>query len=141
MTQEAENLDDVILDAVAAIRDEDEALQGPLNDLLAQAGETPEERRRAATRALLLLLHHPDALERLRERVPSDALGSPQIVMRTYQELLSRGTEVPAGTLMVCPEDPTHYSRRLHAKGQVLFCPRHGVRLVPLLDARATAGE
>jgi hypothetical protein len=37
----------------------------------------------------------------------------------------------PTSTLMVCPEDPTHYRKRLRQKGKTLFCPEHGVSLVP----------
>lgn len=130
-----DNLDEAILQAAETIRDEDENLRGDLDALLAEAGETPEERRRAANRALDLLIHHPQAWEQLREQLPPDTLGGEDFAMRFWKRLPGGEAEIPAGTLMVCPVDPTHYRRRLHQKGQVLICPQHGVRLVPLADA------
>lgn len=128
-----ENLNDIILQAAETIRDEDESVREELDALLAEAGETPEERRRAANRALDLLIRHPEAWERLRERLPAETLGSEEIVARFYEYSPLPGEEggVPAGTLMVCPEDPSHCRKRLQQRGQVLFCPQHGVRLVP----------
>ncbi len=130
-----ENLDDAILQAAETIREANENLRRDLDDLFAEAGEMPEERRRAANRALALLIHYPQAWEQLREQLPPDTLGADDFAMRFFEFLPGGGGDVPAGTLMVCPEDPTHYRRRLHQKGQVLICPQHGVRLVPLADA------
>ncbi len=126
-----ENLNETILQAAETIRDEDENLRGDLEALLAEAGETPEERRRAANRALDLLIRHPEAWEQLREQLPPETLGSEVMVARFFEPLPGGEGEVAAGTLMVCPEDPSHCRKRLQQKGQVLFCPQHGVRLVP----------
>jgi hypothetical protein len=141
MTRISENLDDAILHAAEAIRDEDETVEVPLSNLLAQARGTPEERRRAANLALDLLIRHPDAWEKLRERLWAQDLASEQIVARFFEPLPGEEAEVPADTLMVCPDDPTHYRKRLHQKGQVLFCPQHGVRLVPLRDEEGRSSE
>jgi hypothetical protein len=129
-----ENLNETILHAVETIRDEDENLRGDLDALLAEAGETPEERCRAANRALALLIRHPQAWKQLREQLPPDTLGDEDFAIRFWKRLPGGEAEVPAGSLMVCPEDPPHYRKRLHQRGQVLICPQHGVRLVPLAD-------
>jgi hypothetical protein len=130
------NLDDAILQAAEKIQVEIEGegdLRGDLDALLAEAGKAPEERRRAANRALNLLIRHPEAWERLRERLPAETLGSEAMVARFYEYDPLPGEEdgVSAGTVMVCPVDPSHYRKRLRQKGQVLFCPQHEVRLVP----------
>jgi hypothetical protein len=39
--------------------------------------------------------------------------------------------EIPAGTVMVCPKNPSHYRMRLQFVGQRLRCPEHDVDLVP----------
>jgi hypothetical protein len=129
-----ENLNEAILQAAETIRDEDENLRGDLEALLAEAGETPEERRRAANRALNLLIRHPEAWERLRERLPAEILDSEEMVARFFEPLPGEEGGVLAGTVMVCPVDPSHCRKRLQQKGQVLFCPQHGVRLVPQRD-------
>jgi hypothetical protein len=141
MTRETESLDDAILHAAESVCDEDETVEGPLSNLLAQARGTPEERRQAANLALDLLIRHPDAWEKLREQLRAQDLASEEIAARFFEPLPGAEAEVPAGTLMVCPQDPTHYRKRLHQKGQVMFCPQHGVRLVPLRDEEARNSE
>jgi hypothetical protein len=128
------NLDDAILQAAEKIQVELEGegdLRGDLDALLAEVGEAPEERRRAANRALNLLIRHPKVWERLREQLPAEMLDSEEMAARLFEPLPGGAGEVEAGTVMVCPVDPSHYRKRLQQKGQVLFCPQHGVRLVP----------
>lgn len=129
-----ETLNDAILRAAKTIRDEqevDESLRDELDALLAEVGETPEERRRAANRVLQLLIRRPEAWKRLREAMPAEMLESAEMMARFFEPLPGGEGGVPAGTLMVCPVDPSHYRKRLQQKGQVLFCPQHSVRLVP----------
>ena len=136
MTPE-EDLNEAILRAAEKIRDEDEQLQDPLDELLAEAGETAESRRQAANRALDLLIRHPEAWEKLRDELPLGTLSSGEIRGRFFQQLPGGEDQVPAGTLMVCPEKPTHYRKYLLRKGQVLFCPQHKVKLVPVREQKA----
>lgn len=129
-----ETLNDAILRAAKTIRDEqevDESLRDELDALLAEVGETPEERRRAANRVLQLLIRRPEAWKRLREAMPAEMLESAEMMARFFEPLPGGEGGVPAGTLMVCPVDPSHCRKRLQQKGQVLFCPQHSVRLVP----------
>jgi hypothetical protein len=134
------DLDKVILRATMAIRDdlprlareEAPALATQLDKVLSGAGRAPEDQRRAANRALDILIRHPAAWTELRERVGAQVLASEEMVARFYEPLPGGEGEVAAGTEMVCPVDPTHYRKRLRQKGQVLFCPQHGVKLVPL---------
>ena len=129
-----ETLNDAILRAAKTIRGEqevDESLRDELDALLAEVGETPEERRRAANRVLQLLIRRPEAWKRLREAMPAEMLESAEKRARFFEPLPGGEGGVPAGTLMVCPVDPSHYRKRLQQKGQVLSCPQHRVRLVP----------
>ena len=52
-------------------------------------------------------------------------------LLRTYSSPPGEGTGIDAGTLMVCPKDPSHCRKRLRARGQILYCAEHKVQLVP----------
>ena len=124
--------DTEILQAVERLRDEWPALLGDdaekLTHWLATTpGDDPEAVRQTTNRILNLLQAHPQAQTRL-----GSELGIKGDLTRLKYEPPAGGPdEVEAGTLMVCPEDRAHYRRRLRQKGQPLFCPEHGVALVP----------
>jgi hypothetical protein len=89
--------------------------------------DDPEAIRQATNRVLEILQKHPRALTGVRRE-----LGVEEIeILRMYEPPPGGLDEVPAGTLMVCPVDPDHCRKRLRQKGQTLFCPEHGVALVP----------
>ena len=121
-----------ILEAVERLRDEWPELWGEDAEKLAHwlattPGDDPEAIRQTTNRILNLLRAHPQAQTRL-----GGALGIKGDLTRLLYEPPAGGPgEIPAGTLMVCPLDPAHYRRRLRQKGQPLFCPEHGVALVP----------
>ena len=48
-----------------------------------------------------------------------------------YQPPPGEGPPLPPGPLLVCPEDPEHYAEYAAEEGVELFCPEHGVKLVP----------
>jgi hypothetical protein len=48
-----------------------------------------------------------------------------------YNPLSGDPPPLPAGTLVVCPTDPTHCRKYLRQKGQRLYCAEHDVQLVP----------
>lgn len=132
-----------IWQAVERLRDEWPALLGDDAEKLARwLAATPrddaEAVRQTVNRVLDLLQAHPQAqarlnrelrlekgeLARLRQAAPDEAVAF-------FEPQAGEPGEVPAGTLMVCPLDAAHYRRRLRQKGQRLFCPEHGVALVP----------
>jgi len=121
-----------ILEAVEHLRDEWPALLGDDAQKLAHwlattPGDDPEAVRQTVNRILDLLQAHPQAQARL-----GSELGLKGDLTRLrYAPQAGGPGEVPAGTLMVCPLDPAHCRRRLRQKGQRLFCPEHGVALVP----------
>jgi hypothetical protein len=47
-----------------------------------------------------------------------------------YDPLSGDPPPLPAGTLVVCPIDPTHCRKHLRQKGQRLYCAEHDVLLV-----------
>ncbi len=129
-----------ILQAVERLRDEWPALlsddAGKVARWLATTpGDDPEAVRRTVNRILNLLQAHPQAQARLNSELGlKGRLARPQPegeAVAFYEPSAGEPQEVPAGTLMVCPVDPAHYRRRLRQKGQRLFCPEHGVDLVP----------
>ncbi len=131
-----------ILQAVERLRDEWPALLGDdAENLACWLAATPrddaEAVRQTVNRVLDLLQAHPQAQTRLdRElRLKEGELArlrhAPAEAVAFYEPQPGEPGEVPAGTLMVCPQDPTHYRRRLRQKGQRLLCPEHGVELVP----------
>lgn len=119
-----------VLQAMERLRDEWPALlgddAGELARLLdATPKDDPEAVHRTAERIRHLVQAHSEAQARLK------LLPIPAEVRAAFEPLPGEPGEVPAGTWMVCPKDPTHYRRRLRQKGQRLFCPEHGVELVP----------
>lgn len=93
-----------------------------------------EHRDRSLTRALDCIQDYPAVRRRLRQIV--DEIGGEQAAARMFEPLPGEPSPVPPGTLMVCPEDPAHYRRRLQYAGQVFHCPEHDVPLVPALGGR-----
>jgi hypothetical protein len=125
--------DEDILRAVEALRGEWSELLGDDADALAQwlattPRDDPETVRQTTNRILSLLQEHPRAKTRVSSKL--GIKGELPTTLRTFESLPSPGEVLPAGTLMVCPEDPDHYRQRLRQKGQLLFCPEHGVALV-----------
>ncbi len=96
--------------------------------LTAAATGDPETIRQMTNRVLDLLQKHPHAYAKV---VGALGIKGSLEAFRTYSPLAGEGGGVPAGTWMVCPQDPGHYRKRLRQKGQKLFCPEHGVPLVP----------
>ena len=90
----------------------------------------PKIARKAANMILDLLERYPQAWSRI-----VAALGAKEglhlELTRSYDPLPGEGDAIPVSTVMVCPVDPTHYRKHLRQKGQRLFCPEHGVELVP----------
>ena len=126
--------DEQILQAVENTRSQWTAMleDQEVNDLeqwLIQAATgDPEAIRQTANRALELLQKHPQA----RACVAGElGIKGDLKSLRTYSPLAGEHAPPPASVLMVCPKDPTHYRKRLRQKGKRLFCPEHGVPLVP----------
>lgn len=87
----------------------------------------PEAIRQVTNRVLDLLQEHPQA----RAHVTGDlGIKGSLESFRMYSPPAGEHTP-PASTLMVCPKDPAHYRKWLHQRGKKLFCPEHGVPLVP----------
>lgn len=134
--------DERILQAVQSTRAQWAVLleASEVNDLerwLAQAaGGDPETVRQATNRVLDLLHKYPQAQARV-----TGALGIKGALeaFRMYEPQAGQH-DPPESVLMVCPVDPTHYCKRLRQKGQMLFCPQHGVPLVPA-DSMLTEPE
>lgn len=123
-----------ILRAVEGLRDEWPDLFAGDTDMLARWLSTtprddPETVRQTANRVLDLLQQHPQAKARVSSQLGVE--GDLALIMRGFEPTPTPGEEVSAGTLMVCPQDPAHYRRRIRQKGQQLICPEHGVALVP----------
>jgi hypothetical protein len=89
----------------------------------------PETIRQTTNRVLELLKQHPQAKARVSSQL--GIKGTLESFRAIYQPTAGEPEEIPASELMVCPKDPTHYRKRLHRRGQQLFCPEHGVPLVP----------
>lgn len=129
------------LEAIRALKPELRDLLGPeegaqLNRRLGQylrRARSPEECERAVTRALDALREHPPARERLADILR--AAGEDDLRL-LYEPLPGPGGLLPAGAVVVCPVDPSHCRRRRQYKGQRLFCPEHGVELVPEEEVR-----
>jgi hypothetical protein len=96
--------------------------------LVEAATGDPEAIRQTTNRVLELLQEHPQA----RTRVTA-ALGIKGDLesLRAYISPAGEPSPTSATVLMVCPQDPTHYRKHLRQKGIKLFCPEHGVPLVP----------
>jgi hypothetical protein len=125
-----------ILEAVESLRDEwtdlfeEEDARALAAWLEATPRDDPEAVRQTVNRVLDLLQRYPEAKARV-----SGELGIQgpleSAVRGLYEPLPGEQGEIPAGALMVCPEDPSHYRRRLRQKGQRFYCPQHRVDLVP----------
>jgi hypothetical protein len=133
--------DSDILWAVERLRDEwprlfgDEA--GTLAERLAAAPHDDSQAiRQAADHIVELLQTRPPARTRVGEELGVKGYhlritrGEDAITF-DYEPLPGKEDEIPAGTMMVCPVDATHYRRVLRQKGQRLYCPEHTVPLVP----------
>jgi hypothetical protein len=123
-----------ILGAVERLREEWPELLGSEAKAVARRLEEtsyddPESVRRSANRVLDILYRHPKALQRVKSELGTT--GDLEVYRKGFQPQPGGPSDIPAGTLMVCPEEPTHYQRRLRQKGQRLFCPDHGKELVP----------
>lgn len=92
--------------------------------------DDPESVRHTVHRVLDLLDRHPAALERVSGVLGIE--GDLGALRSVFEKETGSPDEIPATTLMVCPQNPAHYRVRLRQKGQTLFCPQHdGVELVP----------
>jgi hypothetical protein len=125
----------VFLQAVERIRGDltpllgetSEALVAWLDGLDEADSEAVDE---VTTQVLALLTQHPEARARVVKEL--DIGGQlEQAILLGYEPGLGEDTGVEGAVLMVCPEDPSHYQRYLQQKGQRLYCPQHGVPLVP----------
>jgi len=131
-----ESLEEKYLKAIRALKSELRQLLEPeeaerLNRRLGQHlrwARSPEHRERALTLALVAIREHPQVRDRLAEILRQEGV---EELHRLYEPLPGEGGEIPAGTMMVCPVDPSHYRRRLQFAGQRLWCPEHKVGLVP----------
>lgn len=104
-----------------------EKLAVELTQILSQA-DNPLERPKAITLAREAIDRYPEARQRLEEIIPRIRGGTR---LEGYQEVPGEAQVIPAGTLMVCPKDPSHYQRYLRTAGQRLRCPQHEIDLVP----------
>ncbi len=86
--------------------------------------------RQTTNRVLELLQQHPQAQARMSSEL--GIKGNLESFRAIYQPTAGEPEEIPASQLMICPQDPTHYRKRLHRRGQKLVCPEHGVLLVPV---------
>jgi len=125
------------VEALRALLPELEDLLGPeegaglrraLEEELGRA-RTPAQREQALTRALDRIAAHPAARERLHRLLKER--GAAEDEARLFQLLPGEDPLIPAGTVVVCPVDPSHLRRRVQYEGQRLRCPLHGVDLVP----------
>jgi len=132
------DLDALIIEAARELLSalEEVELRSEMEALLSEVPEEPEGRRRVANRILNASLRHPRTWRQLRERLGLEKRME-EVRARLFEVIPGGPGEVPAGTLMVCPVDPSHYRKRLRQKGEVLFCPEHGVQLVPLKEPSA----
>jgi hypothetical protein len=91
--------------------------------------DDPEAVRQTVNRTLDLLQGYPQAKSALGREL---GIRSPLESVRLLFSPAPGGPQpIPATTIMVCPEDPSHYQRPLMFQGQRLFCPQHQVELVP----------
>lgn len=99
---------------------------------------TPDGAKKAAERMGDLLRAHPKAWHDLR-----DVIFTKVSVFSTFQTMFDHSPggpfNIPASVVLVCPVDPSHYRRRLRAKGPRLKCPVHNVELVPLSEVLETS--
>ena len=126
--------DEQILQAVENTRSqwiamlEDQEVNDLEQWLIQAATGDPEAIRQTTNRALELLQKHPQARACVTGELGIKGdLKSP----RTYRPRAGDHPPPPPSVWMVCPKHPTHSPTRLHQKGQKLFCPEHGVPLVP----------
>lgn len=91
--------------------------------------DDPESVQQTTGCILDLLKTHPEAQKRIASEL--GIKGALPLRLTGYDPLAGADNEVPAGTTVVCPIDPTHCRKKLRAKGQKLFCPQHGKLLVP----------
>ena len=87
--------------------------------------DDPESVRQTINRVWKLFQQHPQAQAR------ANNLMSSKGVFRSFKPTAGGPDDIRPGTLMVCPEEPDHYQKRLRQKGQLLSCPQHRVLLVP----------
>lgn len=129
-----ESQEEVYIKAIQTLRPGLRELLGPeeaarLNRRLGQYMRrvaSPEHRDAALTRALAAIGEHPPARERMALILHARGVED----LRLLYGPLAGDQEIPAGTLMVCPIDPSHCRRRLQFVGQRLRCPEHDVALV-----------
>jgi hypothetical protein len=124
------------LEAIRTLKAELRQLLGPeeaeqLNRLLDQYLEearSPERRESALGNALQAIKKHPQVRARLEEILGQKGV---EETHRLFEPLSGVGDVIPAGTVMVCPVDPSHYEMPLQFVGRRLRCPEHDVDLVP----------
>jgi hypothetical protein len=92
------------------------------------------ERDGAVSGALEALAGHPKAKMLFDYMVREPGSKSIAETFREFENVPGHMAPV-AGTLMVCPKDPTHYSKYLRMAGQQMTCPVHNVSLVPADEA------
>jgi hypothetical protein len=121
--------DKEILQAVRQTRDEWESTLATreIEALNRWLDEAERDHPAATHRVLEIVQQHPQAHARVRQELGIKGLEA----FRLYEPSAGGPEEVPAGTWMVCPENPEHCRKRLRQKGQVLICAEHGVPLVP----------
>ncbi|HHH41311.1 MAG TPA: hypothetical protein ENK56_04830 [Chloroflexi bacterium] len=135
--------EELYIEAIRELKPQLRELLGPeegtrLNRSLGQYlrwARSPEHRERSLTRALGRIAEHPTLREQL-GRIVED-LGGAGAAVRLYQQLPGGPDDVPAGTVMVCPVNPSHCRKRLQYAGQRLRCPQHKVDLVPEWEVKS----
>lgn len=137
--------EELYIQAIQALKPELRQLLGPeegtrlsrsLGQYLRRA-RSPEYRERAVTRALDRIARHPPARERLGHILAE--MGDPDAAARLYAALPGGPSPIPAGTVVVCPVDPSHLRRVVQFAGQRFRCPQHQRDLVPESEARASS--
>lgn len=91
--------------------------------------DDPEAVRQTTNRVLELLQQYPQAQARMNSEL--GIKGTLESFRGAYTPTAGGPDDIRSGTLMVCPIEPSHYRKRLRQKGQPIFCPQHGVPLVP----------
>jgi len=106
-----------------------ERVKALLSDLVDQPSDLQIQ---SITRTLDLLRNHAPAREavvRGLQSVSADSHSAHGALVRGL--LMPLASETSHGVLYVCPEDPTHYRRRVADIQEDLRCPLHDVPLKP----------